>query len=68
MDLVNFFKETFKSISNYRNTVLLMFSFENDDDVLTQCGFLRDDFNRLCKYFKKILIEQKEEYLAYIKT
>ena len=45
-----------------------MFLLKNDDDFLTECVFLKDDNNRLCKYFKNILIEQKEEYLAYIKT
>ena len=68
MDLVDFFNQTFKSIPNYRNTVLLMFSFKNEDDFLTECGFLKDDINRLCIYFENKLIEQKEEYLAYIKT
>ena len=67
MDLVIFFNETLKSIPNYRNTVLLLFSFKNHDELFTECGFLKDDINRFCKYFKNILIEQKEEYLAYIK-
>ena len=44
-----------------------MFLIKNDNDLLNECGFLKDDINRLCKEFKTILIEQNEEYLDYIK-
>ena len=44
-----------------------MFLIKNDNDLLTECGVLKDDFNHLLKEYKSILIEQNEEYLAYIK-
>ena len=44
-----------------------MFLIKNDNDLLTKCGFLKDDINHLRKEYKNILIEQNEEHLAYIK-
>ena len=45
-----------------------MFSVKDDNDLLSQCGFLNDDINRLCKEFKKILMAKNEEYLDHIKN
>ena len=45
-----------------------MFLVRNDNNFLTECVFLKDDFNRLCKEFINILIEQREEYLDYIEN
>ena len=41
---------------------------KNDNDLLTEHGFLKDDISHLCKEFKNILIEQNEEYLEYFKN
>ena len=49
MNLVNYFKETFESIKDYRIIVVKMFSIKNVNDLLTECGFLKDDNNRLSK-------------------
>ena len=68
MDNVNYFRDLFKSIHDYRKIVLLMFLIKNDNDLLTECGFLKGDINRLCREFKNILIEQNEEHLDYIKN
>ena len=68
MNKVNYFKDLFESIDDYRKIVLLIFLIKNDNDLLTESGFLKDDINRLNKEFKKILIEQNEEYLDYIKN
>ena len=45
-----------------------MFSIKNDNDLLTECGFLKSDFFRFCREYKKILIEQNEDNLIYIKN
>ena len=67
MNYENYFKNMFESFPDYRKIVLLMFVSKDDNDLLTECGFLKDDINYLRKEFKNILIEQNEEYLAYIK-
>ena len=55
-------------MSDYRKTVLLEISIKNDVDLLNECGFLKNDNNSIIKECKKILLEQKEEYLEYIKN
>ena len=67
MNYENYFKDMFESITDYRKIVLLMFLIKNDNDLLTECGFLKDDITRLNLEFKDILMEQNEEYLNYIK-
>ena len=56
-----------ESFEDYRKIVLLKFLVKNDKDSITECGFLKDDNNRLRNEFKAILIEENDEYLAYIK-
>ena len=41
MDNINCFKDLFESIPNYRKIVLLMFLIKNDDNLLTECGYLK---------------------------
>ena len=48
MDHVKYFKDLFEFIPDYRKIVLLMFLNENDSAFLHECGFLKDDNNRLC--------------------
>ena len=43
-----YFREIFESIQDYGKIVLVMFLTENDNDLSTECGFLKNDFNRLC--------------------
>ena len=47
MDHVNYLKDLFKSIPDYRKNVLLMFFNKNDDEGLTECGCLKSDIIRL---------------------
>ena len=68
MDHVNYFKDLFSSIPDYRKLVLLMFLTINDVDLWHECGFLRDDIIRLFLEFENILLEQNEEYLDYTKN
>ena len=47
---------------------MLIYLIENDGDLLNEGGFLKSDITRLCLEFKKILMEQNQEYLEYIKN
>ena len=63
-----FLKKKFESIPDNIKRVLLMFLNKNDDDIVKECGFLENDFNRQSLEFKKILLYQTEEYLDYIEN
>ena len=68
MNIVNYFKDLFESIPDYKKIVLLIFLIKNDVNFLYECGFLKGDINFLYKEFKKILLELNEDYLDYIKN
>ena len=44
-----------------------MFFKKKTDDLVRECGFLKNDINRLRLEFKKSLLEQNEDYLEYVK-
>ena len=58
MDNLNYFKDLFEFISEYRKIVLIIFLIISDADFLK---------NRTSLEFKSILLEQNEEYVEYIK-
>jgi len=68
MDHVNYFKELFESIPDYRKIVLSMFLIKDDKELLKEVGFSKDDINQLSLYFKNYLLEEYEKYLDYIKN
>ena len=68
MNHVNYFKELLESIQEYKKIILLLFLIQNDINLLTECGFVRNDLNRLSIEFLKKLKEQNEGYLDYIKN
>ena len=68
MNNINFFKDVFESILDYRKIVLLVFLIQNDKNLLQEIGFNKNDINQLNLEFKNILLEQNEEYLDYIKN
>ena len=68
MDNKKYFKDIFESIHDYKKIVLLIFLIQNDKNLLKEIGFSKNDNNRLNLEFKKILLEQNEEYLDYIKN
>ena len=43
MDNVNYFKDLFESIPDYRKIVLLMFLFQDDKNLLREIGFSERD-------------------------
>ena len=68
MDQINYFKDLFESIPDYWKILFLMFSIKNDDDLLKECGFLKNDNDRLCLEVKIIIMEQDGEYLDFSKN
>ena len=68
MDNVNYFKDLFESIPDYRKIVLLMILIQNDKNLLKEIGFSKKDINLLNLEFKNIIIEEFEEYLSDIKN
>ena len=68
MDNVNYFKDLFESIPDYKKIVLLMFLLKNDVDFLNECGFLKGDINFPYEEVKNILLELNEDCLDHIKN
>ena len=65
---MNYFKDLFESITDYRKIVLLMFLIKDDKNLLKEVGFSKNDINSLSLEFKNILLEEYEVYLDYIKN
>ena len=65
MNNAKYFKDIFESIHDYRKIVLLIFLIQNDKNLLKEIGFSKNDFNLLNLEFKKILLEEYENYLDY---
>ena len=61
MDPVNYFKDLFELITDYRKIVLLIILLKFINDLLKECGFLKNDINLLFLEFKNILMKQNEE-------
>ena len=68
MDNINYFKDIFESIHDYKKIVLLIFLIQNDKNLLKEIGFSKNDINLLNLEFRNILIEQNEDFLSYIKN
>ena len=68
MDNLNYFKDLFESITDYKKIVLLMFLIKDDKNLLKEVGFSKNDINLLSLEFKNILLEEYENYLDYIKN
>ena len=66
MNNVNYSKDLFESIPDYKKIVLLMFLIKNDVNFLYECGFSKGDINFLYKEFKSMLLELNEDYLDHI--
>ena len=65
---MNYLKDMFESLDDYRKLVILMFLIKNDSDLFKECGFLKSDINRLSLEFENILLEQNEDYLDHIEN
>ena len=47
MEIINYFKNLFKSISDYRKIVLLIFLIKDDKELLREIGFSERVISRL---------------------
>ena len=65
---MNYFKDLFESIPDFKKIVILRFLIQNDKNLLHEIGFSERDINHLKLEFKNILIDQHEEYLDYVKN
>ena len=65
---MNYFKDMFESIPDYRKIVLLLFLIQNDKSLLNEIGFSKADIDSLNLEFNKILLEEFENYLDHIKN
>ena len=68
MNYENYFIDLLESIEDYRKTVLLLFLFQNDKNLIKEIGFSKNVIILLNLEFKNTLIEKNEEYLDYIKN
>ena len=66
MNNVNYFKDLFESIPDYKKIVLLMFLIKNDVNFLYESGLLKGYINFLYKEFQNNLFELNEDYLYLI--
>ena len=64
MSYENFPKDMFESIPDYRKIVLLTLLIKYGSDLLNECGFLKNDINRLSLEFKNNSMEQNEENIG----
>ena len=65
MDNINYFKDIFESITDYKKIVLLIFLIQNDKNFLKEIGFSKNDINLLYLEFKNILLEEFEILRLY---
>ena len=63
-----YFKDIFRSIPDYRKIVILIYLIQNDENLLNEIGFSKNDINNLNLEFKNILLEEYEDSLDYIKN
>ena len=68
MNNINYFKDIFESIHDYKKIVLLIFLIQNNKNFLKEIGFNENDINLLNKEFESILMSQNENLLSYIKN
>ena len=68
MDNINYFKDIFESIHDYKKILLLIFLIQSDKNLLKEIGFSKNDINQLSIGFKKIILGEFEDYLSYIKN
>ena len=68
MDLTNYFKELFESMTVFRKVVLLALLFQDNKNLLKEIVLKNKKFNQISLEFLNNLLEQHEEYLEYVKN
>ena len=64
---INYFKDIFESLSDYRKIVLLIFLIQNGKNLLEEIGLSKNDINLLSLEFKNVLLAEFENFLDHIK-
>ena len=54
MNKIIYFKDLFESLIDYRKKVLIMFLIKDDNNLIKEIGFSKNDINRLSLEFKNI--------------
>ena len=67
MNHVNYLKNLFESIPDYKKIVLFLVLIKNDVNLLTEYCFLKIDCICLCLELETLIIEQSEDCLHYNK-
>ena len=68
MDNLNYFKDLFESIPDYRKVVLLIFIGKDHKNLSKEIGFIKNGINQLSLKYKIILLEEYEKYLEKIRN
>ena len=68
MENINYFEDMFDSIPDYRKIVVLIFSIQNDKNLIKEIGLSKNDIILLKLEFENISKERYEEYLEYVKN
>ena len=68
MNNINYLKDIFESIHDYKKIVFLIFLIQNNKDLLKEIGFNENDITLLNKEFENILMSQNDDLLSYIKN
>ena len=68
MNFENYFKDPLESLPDYKKIAFLMFLIKTDVDFLKECGFWKNDINRLSLELKNSLLKQNEDFSDYNKN
>ena len=68
MEDINYFKDMFESIPNYRKIILLCFIIKRDDVILREFGLSDDFIEKLYNDCKQIMISDMDQYFSHIKN
>ena len=68
MEDINYFKDMFESIPNYRKIILLCFIIKRDDVILREFGLSDDFIEKLYNGCKQIMISDMDQYFSHIKN
>ena len=65
---MNYFKDIFESVHDFKKIVSLLFLIQNDKNLLKEIEFSKNDNILLNLEFKNIILEEFEGYLSYFKN
>ena len=68
MEDINYFKDMFESIHDYKKIILLCFINKRDDTMLKEFGLSDDFIEKLYNDCKQIMESDMDEYFSHIKN